>query len=274
LAAKRLTRKEIVRQDRIQQTLTETSGFLVRNLKHIFVGVALLLVAIAATYLWRTYQSSVQEELQAKFSDALAKYHASVTETDADELPDPAGSESAELPGTKYEYATPEERSEQAREAFQELSEEYSGRRLGLLSQYYVGLTLVDLKRLDEAKTELKVVADNLDYKDIANMARNTLVQVAVSEGNAEEAIRLLNQILDEPSRNFPQQVVLARLAQNYEAVEDYQSALRSYRRISAEHAGSALANKAQARIDYFRLRGITVEEDAEEEEEPSEPSE
>ena len=70
----------MVRQDRIQQTLTETSSWLVRNLSYILTTVALVLVAIVASYLWQTYQQSVQAELQTRFSDALAKYHASVEE--------------------------------------------------------------------------------------------------------------------------------------------------------------------------------------------------
>lgn len=269
MAAKRLTRKEMVRQDRIQQTLRETSGFLFRNLKYIFSAIAILLVVVATSYLWRTYRSSAQMDLQGKFSDALAKYHASVTDPAADKLPDPAEPQAAPLPSAKYEYATTQERAENARTAFQELSEAYSGMRLGVLSRFYVGLTLIDLNRFDEAKTTLRSVSDDSEFPDISNLARNSLVQMAIGAGDHQEAIRLLRQILDNPSRNFPQQVVLMRLAQSYEAVGDYQSALRNYKRISAEYAGSAPATMSQSKIDYFKLRGVTLDEEETEEEEP-----
>jgi predicted negative regulator of RcsB-dependent stress response len=270
LAAKRLTRKEIVRQDRIQQTLTETSSFLLRNLKYIITAAAMVLVALAATYLWRTYQQSVEAELQARFSDALAKYHASITQLEDEELPDPSAAESPQPPATKYEFATLDERSENSLVAFRQLSDEYPDKRLGMLARYYVGLTLIDLERFDEARDALNSVIDESDSADICNLARNALAQLAVGEGNQEEAIRLLNEILEEPSRNFPEQIVLMRLAENYEAVGDYQSALRNYKRISAEFAGSTFAQRSDARIDYFELRGITIEEDDTEEEDPS----
>jgi predicted negative regulator of RcsB-dependent stress response len=262
LAAKRLTRKEIVRQDVIQQTLTETSSWLVRNLSYIFAIVAIVLVTILAGYLWRTYQQSVEAELQTKFSDALAKYHASVTEEEDIQSPDQASPEASQAPSPKYEFATAGERSEQALSAFRELSEEYSGMRLGVLSSYYVGLTLVDQNELEEAKTVLSSLVAESEFADISNLARNVLVQVAVSEGDDEEAIRLLREILEKPSPNFPQQMILMRLAQNQEATGDYEAALGNYKRISAEYAGSSFATKAQARIDYLEIRGVSVEEE------------
>lgn len=271
MAAKRLTRKEMVRQDRIQQTLTETSSWLVRNLNYILTTVVIVLVAITTTYLWQSYQQSVQADLQTKFSDALAKYHATITEEVEDELSDSAEA-AASRPRTKYEFASARERSEAALAAFQELSVEYSGERLGALSNYYVGLTLIDLERLDEAKSALEALIAESKYSGITNLARNAMAQLAVSAGNEEEAIRLLNDILDEPSPNFPQQLVLTRLAQSCEAVGDYESALRNYRRISAEYAGSAFATKSDARIEYLELRGVKLEEEeAGEEDQPSE---
>jgi len=262
LAAKRLTRKEIVRQDVIQQTLTETSSWLVRNLSYIFAIVAIVLVTILVGYLWQTYQQSVEAELQTKFSDALAKYHASVTEAEDIQSQDQANPEASQVPSPKYEFATAKERSEQALSAFSELSEDYSGMRLGVLSQYYVGLTLIDQDKLEEAKTVLSSLVAESEFADISNLARNALVQVAVSENDDKEAIRLLKEILEEPSPNFPQQMILMRLAQNQETTGDYEAALRNYKRISAEYAGSSFATKAQTKIDYLEIRGVSVEEE------------
>ncbi len=260
MAAKRLTRKEIVRKDRIQQTLTETSGWLVRNLTYILGIAAILILAVGATYLWRSFQQSSQAEVQNKFSDALAKYHARVAEEED------FSSDSAEVegspPSTKYEYATAQERSEAALSAFREVTEEYPGTRLGTFAQYYVGLALIDLDIEAEAREELNSLIAEAKFPDIVNLARNALAQLAVSEGNEEEAIRLLNEILDEPSSNFPQQMVLMRLAESYEAVGDSQAALRTYRRVSAEYPGSTFATKSDAKIDALELRGVTVEED------------
>ena len=262
MAAKRLTRKEIVRQDVIQQTLTETSSWLVRNLSYIFAIVAIVLVTILVGYLWQTYQQSVEAELQTKFSDALAKYHASVTEAEDIQSQDQANPEASQVPSPKYEFATAKERSEQALSAFSELSEDYSGMRLGVLSQYYVGLTLIDQDKLEEAKTVLSSLVAESEFADISNLARNALVQVAVSENDDKEAIRLLKEILEEPSPNFPQQMILMRLAQNQETTGDYEAALRNYKRISAEYAGSSFATKAQTKIDYLEIRGVSVEEE------------
>ena len=271
MAAKRLTRKEIVRQDRIQQTLTETSSWLVRNLNYILITAAILVLSLATGYLWQSYQQSRQAELQTRFSDALAKYHGTVAEQQQAEETESAGAETSPFPATKYEFSSTQERSESALSDFRELSEQYPGTRLGTFANYYVGLTLIDLEKTDEAKQVLSSIVADSEYSDIANLARNALAQLEISEGHWEEAIRLLNEILNDLSSTFPQQMILARLAQSYEAVGDNEAALRTYRKISAEYSGSSFATKADSRIEYLELRGVTVEE---EEEKPSETPE
>jgi len=265
----------MVRQDRIQKTLTETSSWLVRNLSYILVTVGIVLVASAATYLWQRYQESVQAELQTEFSDALAMYHADVSEAQATADPRSPEAEAAPPTEARYQYDSTQERSEKALAAFRQLAEEYSGTRLATLSQYYVGLTLIDLGKPDEAKEALDPVIKNSEFPDIRNLARSALAQVAVSNDNPEEAIRLLNEILAEPSANFPEQMMLMRLAQGYEANGDEVAALKNYRRVSSEYAGSSLASASEARIKYLEVRGVTVEEaEASVDEKPSEAPE
>jgi len=127
---------------------------------------------------------------------------------------------------------------------------------------------------LDEAQEVLSSLIAKSEFSDISNLARNALVQVAVSENDEEEAIRLLNEILEEPSPNFPQQMILTRLAQSYESVGDYEAALRTYRRVTAEYAGSSFATKSKAKVDYLELRGVSVGEEKLEEDQGSETPE
>ena len=259
MAGKRLTRKEIVRQDRIQQTLTETSSWLVRNLNYLLLATGIVVLALLGVYLWQLYSQSVEDELQTKFSDALAMFHGSLADDQsASGLP---GEEATPPNQTKYQFETAEERSEAALGAFRDLSEDYEGLRLGALARYYVALTLMDLEKPDQARSELEGLIAESEYPDINNMVRNSLVQIAVAHNDHEEAVAQLQKILDEPSPNFPQQVVLSRLAQSYEALGNDEEALKVYKQIKAEYAGTAAATESESRIKYLEFRGVSIEE-------------
>jgi predicted negative regulator of RcsB-dependent stress response len=266
LSAKRLTRKQIVRKDPIQQTLTETSSWVVRNRNYLVAAVLFVLLAVASVYLWQMHQQSRQATLQTEFADALAKYHASVDDESNQESEEDS-QEPQETP--KYRYATTQERAKTALEAFRLLADEYSNSRLGDLSRYYAALCLIDLERTKEAESELETVITDSKGADIRNLARNCMAQLAISEEESERAIRYLQQIMDEPSQNFPKQMTLMRMAESYETAGNRSEALALYRQITSEYSGSAYASQAENRVKRLELRGTVASQEGSQAEEP-----
>jgi hypothetical protein len=78
MAAKKLTRKEIVQQDVIRKTLTDTSNWAISNFKLLVGALVVVLATTAGVILWQQYSGSRQAQLQAAFADALEIYHAPV----------------------------------------------------------------------------------------------------------------------------------------------------------------------------------------------------
>jgi hypothetical protein len=86
-------------------------------------------------------------------------------------------------------------------------------------------------------------------------MALNSLSQIAVGDSDYETAATLLNQILDQPTRNIPEQIILVRLAQVYEHSGKLVEALETYRRITTDYTGTPSASEAQNRIRQLEPR-------------------
>jgi len=246
LAAKRLTRKEIVQEDAIRKTLTETSGWIVRNRNYLLGAVGLIILIALAVLAVKTYQESRDAEVQTAFSDALERFHAPV---DEDDQTDPAQDPNALDQQTKYRFTTSQERFEESLKAFRAVADEYSGLWLGGMSRYYAGLSLIELERIEEAKQELQLALDDSSETDVKNMARNALAQLAVSDGNHGQAVELYEQIVANPSASLPVDLALMRLARNLEVSGNLEEALTRYRQITSEHAGSATATEAQNEV-------------------------
>ena len=246
MAAKRLTRKEMVKEDAIRKTLTETSGWIIRNLNYILGAAGLIILIALVAFAWTTYQESRDAAAQIAFSDALEKFHAPVDEEDQT---DPAQDPNALDQQTKYRYTTAQERFEESLKAFRTVADEYSGFWLGEMSRYYAGLSLIELEMIEEAKQELQMAVDDSSGTDVKNMARNALAQLAVAEGNHEQAVELYEQIVTDSSAGLPVDLALMRLARNLEVTGNLEEALTRYRQITSEHAGSATATAAQNEV-------------------------
>ena len=245
MAAKRLTRREIVHSDRIQTTLHRFYGWGTLNAKWIVSVIVLASVALFGSYLWRNYLQSRETELQREFAEALEIYHSPLAgETDTE-----SGDEERE---GKYHFASAPERHQEALARFDALAQDYPSRRMGQLARYYVALNKRELGQPQEAKKILNLVIDHSDQTDVKNLARHSLAQIARLEKNHGEAIRLLSEVLEAPWPDFPRQMVLLELAQAYEAQGSSEEALKQYRKIVTDYPSSEYDRQAQIRISQL----------------------
>lgn len=250
MAAKRLTRKEIVQQDSIRKTLTETSHWAVENSRALVIGVVAVIAILLIGLGWQKYSQSQDDEIQAAFSDALAIYHAPLATPEGEAPPD-----DQDLLKPKYEFATAEERLEKALAAFNQISEDFSRNRIVDLSRYYAGLSLVELGRNDEAQKQFESLTADSSYPDVKNQALNSLAQLALGANEPSKAAAYLQQIIDTPSENYPRQIVLAQIGRALEASGDLQGALDRYRQITSEFVGTSAATAAQEQISRLEAR-------------------
>jgi len=245
VAAKRLTRREIVQEDKIQAALSGIYEWCSQNRSFLIAFFAIFLLSILGSYFWQNYQSDRNEEIQVQFSEALKIYHASVVE-------DTAEDSEASIILDEYIFATEEERREKALEGFTAVVESAPGTHLGLLARYYRGLLNQEMGQMGTAEVELNFVVRNSAEPQTRNLARHLLAGIAESQDDSQLATQLLEAILLEDTASFPKDTILLRLAQNHEAAGNAEKALNFYTQLTIEYPTSVDSQEAQRRLDQL----------------------
>lgn len=240
MGTKRLTRKEIVQEDRIHATLSSVWDWAARNSTWIVVALGVFILAIVGSYFWQYYQKRADEGVQKQLGEALEIHHAPVgTAQNAD----------GNAVSTRYRFKSAEERHRKALEKFNAIAQEHSSTQVGTLARYYVALNKQELGQKEEARKILAEVSEQADDVEIKNLARYALAGQAKVDQNHAEAIRRFKEILDAPASNFPKQTVLLELAQTYEARGNTEEALKTYRKITVDYPGTEYSRQAQDRL-------------------------
>lgn len=248
--ARRLTRKEIVQEDRIYSVLSGLSQWAVVNRTPLVMGSGIVVVSLLGFYLWQGYRESSNQEAQKLFAEALDTYHAPVKELAPDPDSESDGQDQPPAPPPEYRFDTVAERRDAAEMAFEKISDGYSGTRLGFFSRYYLGLIGRQNEDAGAARQHLKWVVDNSGDSDVRNLSRNVLADIALGEEKHEEALTYLQQLLGDPTPQVPEQTVLMRLARTHEALGNIEQALENYRKITNDYPTSSQADEAQSEID------------------------
>jgi predicted negative regulator of RcsB-dependent stress response len=241
LGTKRLTRKEIVQEDKIHSSLVGLLDWFNKNAKLLAIAGVVVLLAIGGTYLWRHLNRSQNEELQASFADALQIHSA------------PAGKDAttntAAPTSNKYSFATTQEREQKALAKFKQIADESPGSDIGQLARYYVALNQYQLGKTAEAKSTLESLVGDADTAVTRNLARGMLIQLSEQANNHEQSIKMLSQILAEPTPAMPKNVVLFQMGQIYETMGKNDEASKRYKEITTEFPNSDEAKQAEAQL-------------------------
>ena len=245
MAAKRLTRREIVRKDRIQTFLSGIYEWSSANRSVLATFFGIFLLSILGSYVWQNYQMGRTEEIQVRFGEALEMYHAPVAEettSEADDL----------LVPNKYRFKSDEERREEALKGFMTIVENYPSADLGLLARYYTGLIKQEMGQMGTAEEELNFVMENSAVAQTRNLARHLLARMAESKNDRQRATVLLEEILLEAADSFPKDTILLQLAQNHEAAGNAQEAVKIYKRLTTEYPTSEYSQEARVHLDQL----------------------
>ena len=243
MPGKRLTRKEIVKEDIIQGFLTNILEWSTKHKNLLLICVVVVLLGVAGSFLWQNYQSQRLNEYQGQFADALETYHSPVGEEAQD---DPATPDSH-----KYHFQSDQERLEQALEKFSAVAADAGSFEIGIFSGYYSALIKRELGQTEEAQQILESVLESAGL-ETRNLARSLLAELAEAENDHSQATVQLEGILDEEFSSFPKESVLLRLGRSHEALGQTKEALELYRRITTEYPASLYTETARAQIDQL----------------------
>ncbi|MCZ6768521.1 MAG: tetratricopeptide repeat protein [Acidobacteria bacterium] len=245
MAAKRLTRKEIVQEDIIQAFLTGMLRWAAANSSVLATFFGIFLLSIGGAYVWQNYQGSRSEELQVQFAEALEIYHAPVSEETT------GVSEDQTVPSA-YQFQFDQERRVEALGHFRTIAEDHPNTDLGLLARYYMALIKQEMGQTEQAEGDLTFVMENSSQPHIKYMARHLLVRLAESNDDRQRATALLEEILLEASGFFPKDTILLQLGQNHEAAGNAQEAVVFYQRLTTEYPTSVYFQEAQIHLQQL----------------------
>lgn len=186
----KLTRKdvkELAKHDVFRERTIETIEYVSEHksdlYKYIGLGVAVV-VLIAGFFWYRGYQHSVRQE---GLQNLLNIYNATVT-----------GGGQAPPFATKA-YNTEGEKTQAIRSEFSKFAEANKGTDEGAMAAYYLGVNWAEAGNGGEAEKWLKQAGEegNNDYRSLAKI---TLAQFYSTQGKNDEALKLVQQVIDSPS--------------------------------------------------------------------------
>jgi len=232
----RLTRHEILKEDRFMQTLEEIRDIYLARQKQLLLGIAggalVALLLFGVSY----YSAHQNEKAKDELSQALKIYHAPVT------VPGQNPSSASDL-----SFQSSNEKLQKALVEFQKIIVTRSSGPVGKIAKYYAGLCLKELNKNGEAIALLEPLSkEKSDYGALALVA---LASVYESAGNLAKSTEVYQQIVNSGSPVAPKNVSLMHLAQLYEQENKSSEAAKIYQQVIKEFPGTSYTSDAEQKL-------------------------
>jgi predicted negative regulator of RcsB-dependent stress response len=225
--AQHLSRKEL-KKDEIRETLSQGADAV---LSHQQLTLYILIVAVVvalSVFGWRAYMERQTVKAAAAFDSALKASQAPVG------APPTAGQQS---------YADENKKFTDVEQKFSDIASSYPHTKPGQLARYYAALSLEKLNKNDDARKTLQGLAGGKD-EELAALAQFELAQLDDRTGQADEAVKLYQQLIAKPSVLVPKPLVMLTLASHY-GQNNPTEAAKLYAEIKTEFPGTPIADQA-----------------------------
>lgn len=225
--AQHISRREL-KKDEVRDTLAHGAEALLSHQKFTIFLVVLAIAVAAGVYGWRTYAQTQAAHAETDFNSAMTIFQA------------PVGAPQA--PG-QLTYTDESKKFTEAEKAFSKVATKYKRTRAGKLAAYYAALS--DEKMNNDAAAE-KWLNGLIGSKDteVASMARFELAGMNARNGKTDEAIKIYQQLMAQPTILVPKPEVMLALANCYRAKDPSQAA-KLYGQIKSEYPDTPIADQA-----------------------------
>jgi TolA-binding protein len=233
----RLTRHDILKEDKFLLTVDSVRDFFLANRKQILIVLGVAGIVFLAVLGARYYLAQQDESAKDQLSSALRIYHGTVAGSA------PTGTSSTSDPV----FATTTEKFEKALAEFQKVAAQYSSRPAGKIAKYYAGLSLRELNKTSDAIATLEALSK--DSSDYGVLAQRALVSIYESSGNLAKAAEVCQQLSQSKSAVVPKSETLMQLAQLYERQNKKAEATKIYQQLVKDFPGTSTMTEAEQKL-------------------------
>jgi tetratricopeptide (TPR) repeat protein len=234
----RLTRHEILKEDRFLLTVETIRDFFLTRRKQILLGLGAIALVTFLGLGWSYNSAHQNEKAKDELSHALKIYHSPVVTTAQGQGSTSPNELTFNNSAKKYEEALAE---------FQKVSQSYSSRPAGKIAKYYAGLCLRGLNRNNEAIAILEPLSR--EKSDYGMLARVVLADVYEKSGNLNRATETYQKIVEDGSPIAPKNASLMHLAELYEQQNKKNEAAKIYQQVVKDFPGTPFFAEAEQKI-------------------------
>ena len=223
MGTRKLTRKEIIAEDRAHKAMVALVEFLNLHKKKILIFCVFAILAVLGIYAGLNFLGKKEVKAQEILGRGIDFYHA---EIDPDATDDPFKN------GPVPVFSNNTLKYQAAAREFSSIESGYGFSKVSIIARYYLGLTQLKLGENEEAIKNLTMVADNSRARTVGYLAKHVLARTYESSGNTEEAKKLLRSMIADANCGLPKEdlsIQLSRIlvaeGKNEEAVKVLQEA-------------------------------------------------
>jgi len=235
MAARRITRKEMKRDEFVTAMGRITLWMEVHARQALILGGLLVAAAIASVVVWQ-FLGQREEKASLLLARGLEMFHAGVR-----------GADSTDRPGGLF-YGSGDEKHRAVLDQMDALIQTYPRSQAGRLALYYKGLALTGLRRPQEAVKALQDFLASSPGSFAAPMARAALAGALSESGEPRKALEQYEQLSREEGA-YPPQAALLEMGICLEKMGKKDEAKKIYERITREFPNSDYSQEAQGRL-------------------------
>ncbi|MCL2877280.1 MAG: hypothetical protein FWF13_00705 [Acidobacteria bacterium] len=220
----KLTRKEILSDDPVRETIVRLVGLFQANRRKIGVAVIVVIVLALGFWSWSRYMDSRAHAAGAILGRGMAFFSATVS-PDAED--DPYAKGDTPL------FKSDEDKYQAAAKEFSAAAAGFGAGEAGRTARYYLGLTQLQLGQKEEAQKNLEYVAFGSGSRTVGFLAKKALADFHADSGNVKGAEDLLRGMIKDAKCNLPKEDLGIQLAGILAADGKNDEAVRVLREVS-----------------------------------------
>jgi predicted negative regulator of RcsB-dependent stress response len=194
----KLTRKEILAEDPVHESMIHIIEFFKSNGKMVGVVAALIVLVAVGVYGGMQYLDSRQQEAQQMLWKGMSYFHGDVA---ADATSDPY-SKGGPVPSFQTETA----KYQAAAKEFSSVVSRFGYSKISVVANYYLGLSQIQLGQKKEAVQTLGTVANNSKDRTVGYLAKKALAAYYLTNSNYAGAKEILNGLIRDPQCDLPKE--------------------------------------------------------------------